>query len=313
VRIASLLPSATEILFALGLGESVVGVTHECDFPEAARSLPHLTRSLIPVGLTSPEIDAAVVQSQRDLHTLYTLDSELLASLAPDLILTQSLCDVCAVPRSDVDDAVCSMPRGAQVISLDPTSLEDVLADILRVGEACDRSGDAVRVVADLDARIGAVRERTAFAPRPRVFMAEWLDPIFCAGHWLPGMVEIAGGEPLHARPGEDSVRVDWADVQVSAPDVMVLTACGFDAARTLQEAVCMTQRPGWPSLPAVRDGRVFIMDGNAYFARPGPRLVDGAEMLARAVHPDLFAEAMPSGVAFKLAKGAVDFYEPYA
>ncbi|HEY7270360.1 MAG TPA: cobalamin-binding protein, partial [Dehalococcoidia bacterium] len=300
MRIASLLPSATEILFALGLGDSVVGVTHECDFPDEARSKPHLTRSLIPAGLSSAEIDAAVVQSQRDLHTLYALDSSLLASLRPDLVITQSLCDVCAVPRSEVDEAVCTMPREADVISLDPTSLEDVLRDVLRVGEACDRRDDARKVVAGLEARIEAVCSKTAGAMRPSVFVAEWLDPIFCAGHWLPGMVEIAGGCPLLGRRGEDSERVEWDAVLAAGPDVMLLMACGFDAQRTLEEASCMTARHGWADVPAVRSGRVFVMDGNAYFARPGPRLVDGTEMMARAFQPYRFDDLLPDGVAFK-------------
>ncbi len=311
-RIASLLPSATEIVFALGLGDSLAGVTHECDYPQAARGLPHLTRSLIPAGLTSGEIDLAVNAGLRDRHTLYALDSDLLARLQPDLVLTQSLCEVCAVPRSEVEASVCAMPRQATVLSLDPTSLDDVLADIGRVGEATGTAAEAARYVAGLTSRIEAVRDAAANSPRPRVFSAEWLDPIFCAGHWLPGMVELAGGQEALGRPGSDSVRTPWEAVRDYAPEVMVLMACGFDASRTLAEAACMTRRDGWRDLPAVKSGRVFVVDGNAYYARPGPRLVDGLELYGRMIHPELFMTPFAAGNAFKLISGTLDSFQPF-
>jgi iron complex transport system substrate-binding protein len=313
MRIASLLPSATEIAFALGLGDELVGVTHECDYPPAAQALPRLTRSLLPPGLSSAAIDAAVSASQRDAHTIYALDAGLLAQLQPDLVLTQSLCEVCAVPRADVEAAVCSMPRAASVLSLDPSSLDDVLGDIERVGVQTGRVNEAEAVVAGLRERIDAVRRRASMAPtRPRVFCAEWLEPIFCAGHWLPEMVAIAGGEEALGRPFVDSVRIDWAPVRDYAPEVIVLMPCGFDAAGASDEARCMTMRPGWEDLPAVRHGRVFIVDANAYFARPGPRLVEGLEILARLIHPELFDAPLPPGWVYKLAAGTADRFESY-
>jgi iron complex transport system substrate-binding protein len=196
LRIASLLPSATESVFELGLGDQLVGVTHECDYPAAARALPVLTRSLIPAGLSSAAIDAAVVASQRDEHTIYALDADLLARLEPDLVLTQSLCEVCAVPRSAVEDAVCTMPGSARVISLDPSSVGEMIEELERLAAELGVPENGARVAAELRRRLGKVESRAASAPtKPRVFCAEWLDPIFCAGHWLPEMVAIAGGE----------------------------------------------------------------------------------------------------------------------
>ena len=311
MRIASLLPSATEIAFILGLGDSVVGVTHECDFPEAARSRPVLTRSLLPTGLSSAEIDAAVVASQRDAHTIYALDAELLARLEPDIVLTQSLCEVCAVPREAVEAAVCTMPRTARVVSLDPSSIWDVLADIERVGAETRAVEAAAEVVAALKGRIEAVASRAQSLPRLRVFCAEWLEPIFCAGHWLPEMVQLAGGEERLGRPNVDSVRIPWQAVLDYQPEVIVMMPCGFDAAGALAETHWLTEREGWASLPAVRDGRVYVVDANAYYARPGPRLVDGVEILARLLHPDVFEAPLAQEYVFKLAPGSVDCFEP--
>jgi iron complex transport system substrate-binding protein len=313
VRIASLLPAATETVAALGLTDQLVGVTHECDYPEAVRALPKLTQSLLPSGMTSAEIDAAVTRSQHDDHTIYALDAELLARLQPDFVLTQSLCEVCAVPRSTVDEAVCSMPQQARVLSLDPSSVEDMLADIERVGEELGCRNQAATVVSDLKARVSAVREgASAVVSRPRVFCAEWLDPIFCAGHWIPEMVSIAGGEEALGRAFTDSVRVDWQAVQAWAPEVLIMMPCGFDAAGALSESKWMTERPGWRDLPAVRSGRVFVVDANAYFARPGPRLIDGVEVLARLMHPDVFTLRLTAGIAYKLKANTVDEFEPY-
>lgn len=312
MRIASLLPSATEIAFAIGAGDAVVGVTHECDYPEAARSLPALTRSMLPPGLSSAEIDAAVSASLRDAHTVYSLDAELLARLEPDIVLTQSLCEVCAVPHAVVAQAVCTMPRAARVLSLDPSSLADMLGDIERVGEATGRGREAADVVAALRRRIERVRETAAGAPRRRVFCAEWLDPIFCGGHWLPEMASLAGGEDALGRPLVDSVRIPWEAVRDYAPEVMVLMPCGFDAKGALQEAECMTGREGWSALPAVHNGDVFVVDANAYFARPGPRLVDGLEILGRLIHPERFSRPLPPGYAFRLAAGSSDRFVPF-
>jgi iron complex transport system substrate-binding protein len=312
MRIASLLPSATEIVYALGLGESLVGVTHECDYPDAARSLPALTKSLLATGLTSAEIDAAVTESQRDEHTIYALDTHLLAQLEPDLVLTQSLCEVCAVPRAEVEAAVCSMPRAARVLSLDPSSLDDMLADIGRVGVDTGRQREARDVVTALRGRIEAVQAKTAPLSKPRVFCAEWLDPIFCAGHWLPEMVGVAGGVEGLGRLGIDSVRIDWQAVREYAPEAVVLMPCGFDAEGALNEARFMMQREGWADVPAVRNGRVYVVDANAYFARPGPRLVDGVEILARLIHPEAFEAPLPETWAYRLVEGTPDRFETF-
>lgn len=302
MRIVSLLPSATEIVFAIGLGEDLVGVTHECDFPPAARRKTALTRNLLTAGLTSAEIDAAVALSQRDRHTIYALDAEALAALEPDVVLTQDLCEVCAVPRADVDAAVCSMPRAARVLSLDPACLEDVFADILRVGDALGVRHRASAVVAGLRARLDRVRNRTeSVAGRPRVFCAEWLDPVYRAGHWLPEMTALAGGEEGLGRPREPSTRIEWERVLEYAPEVIVAMPCGFDARGAVAEVATLTSRPGFTDLPAARAGRVYAVDASSYFARPGPRLVDGVEILARLLHPDAFPRPLPAGACYRL------------
>jgi iron complex transport system substrate-binding protein len=313
MRIVSLLPSATEIVYALGLGDSLVGVTHECDYPGAARSLPKLTQSLLPDGMTSAEIDSAVSASLRDQHTVYALDAALLQDLEPDFVLTQSLCEVCAVPREHVDEAVCTMPKAATVISLDPPSLNGMLSDIERVAGALQVPERGEDVVAQLRVRLRRLTKLiSSAATRPRVFAAEWLDPIFCGGHWIPEMILHAGGEDALGKPGVDSVRVDWDAVRKWAPEVLVMMPCGFNAQGALREARWMTQRPGWQELPAVQSGRVFVVDANAYFARPGPRLVDGVEILARLLHPSIFSRPLRPGDAYRLLPGSRDEFEAY-
>jgi iron complex transport system substrate-binding protein len=285
MRIVSLLPSATEILFALGLADEVVAVTHECDYPPEARAKPHITRSLLQPDMTSGEIDVAVSgQLTSDAHSLYSIDRELLARLAPDLIVTQALCEVC-----EVLDAVKSLPKQPQVLNLEPSSLRDVLDDIARAGAATGRQDEAARLLADLTARIERVKATVARAQtRPRVGFLEWLDPLFCGGHWNPELVELAGGEDAIGRKGQDSVRVSWERLRLYAPEVLVISCCGFSAERTRQELPLLEAQPGYAELPAVTSGRVHVVDGNAYFSRPGPRLVDSLEMLARFVHPEL-------------------------
>ena len=258
MRIASLLPSATEIACALGLESELVGMTHECDYPPRVRSLPALTESLIPHGLSSAAIGRAVSSSQRDRHTVYALDEARLRQLEPDLVLTQSLCEVCAVSRAAVDDAVCTMPRAATVLSLDPTCLHDVFADIERVGAATGRADGARSVVAALRARLEIVRRKAAGAARPRVFAAEWLDPPFCAGHWLPEMIAVAGGDDGLGRMGEESARIEWKAVLAYEPEVIVLMPCGFDGAGARREAAVLPRYEVWAALPAVEAGRVL-------------------------------------------------------
>jgi len=297
VRIVSLLPSATEIVCALGLSESLVGVTHECDYPPAARSRPIVTHSLLDHdGTTSEDIDQAVRQQLQDGLSLYELDYALLAQVAPDLVLTQALCDVCAVAYGDVERAIRDIsagnPLAPKVLSLEPTGLEDILATIEHVGAAAGVTQRAATLVSSLQARIERVRARTMQAERrPRVACLEWLSPTFGPGHWLPELVELAGGRPGLGQAHSESRRIAWDDVIAFAPEVIVVTPCGFDLRRTVVEAErVLPSRNGWAALPAVRHGRVYAVDGNAYFSRPGPRIVDSLELLAELIHPELCA-----------------------
>ena len=298
MRIVSLLPSATEIVCALGLSESLVGVTHECDYPPAVRSRPIVTHSLLDHnGSTSEEIDNAVSWQLHDGLSLYELDYALLAQIAPDLVLTQALCDVCAVAYGDVERAIrdisaAGVVLASQVLSLEPHGLEDILATIGHVGAAAGVAQRAVTLVSTLRARIERVRARTALAERrPRVACLEWISPTFGPGHWLPELVELAGGRPGLGTARCDSRRVAWDDVIAFAPEVIIVTPCGFDLRRTVAEAEqVLPSRNGWAALPAVRQGHVYAVDGNAYFSRPGPRIVDSLELLAELIHPELCA-----------------------
>jgi len=298
VRIVSLLPSATEIVFALGLGDMLVGVTHECDYPAMARSRPIVTHSLLNHdGATSEEIDQAVSQQLQDRLSLYELDHALLAQIAPDLVLTQSLCDVCAVAYGEVERAIRDISAvgdilAPKVLSLEPTGLEDILATIGHIGAAADAEQRAAVLVSELRARIERVRTRTALAGRrPRVACLEWLSPTFGPGHWLPELIELAGGRAGLGIAHSDSRRVAWDDVIAFAPEVIIVAPCGFDLRRTVEEAErVLPNRNGWAALPAVRQGRVYAVDGNAYFSRPGPRIVDSLELLAELIHPELCA-----------------------
>jgi iron complex transport system substrate-binding protein len=301
VRIVTLLPSATEIAFALGLGDQVVAVSHECDYPPAARERPAVTRSpLHGHALSSAEIDRRTTEQLREGGTLYYLDADRLRDLAPDLILTQELCDVCAVAQPEVKRAVRQLGTAPRVLSLEPNTLDDVLATIEAVGAATGREAKAAVLVAELQARIARVREgAAAVAARPRVFCLEWTDPPWVAGHWVPEIVALAGGADMLGGVGQPSVRIAWERVREAAPEVVVLMPCGYDLARTLAERDVVQALPGWDELPAVRAGRVYAVDGSSYFNRPGPRLVDGLELLAHLFHPDLFARpALPDAVA---------------
>ncbi len=304
MRIVSLLPSATEIVYALGLGDSLVAVTHECDYPAEARARPIVTRSLLDHSASSSaEIDEAVNQQLRDGLGLYALDQALLAELRPDLLLTQALCAVCAVSYGEVERAVRDVSTGfgdlaPQVLSLEPTGLDDILKTIKVVGAALGVRQQAAEVVAGLRARIERVRERAAQAPsRPRVACLEWIDPPFGPGHWLPELIELAGGRPGLGKAHADSRRLAWDDVIAFAPEVIVVTPCGFDLHRATEEALhVLPHRTGWEALPAVRKDRVYVVDGNAYFSRPGPRIVDSLELLAELIHPELFDGWGPHG-----------------
>jgi iron complex transport system substrate-binding protein len=251
--------------------------------------LPKVTSSEIEGHtMTSAEIDAAVERRITDTGSLYALDARLLEDLGPDLILTQGLCDVCAVSTSLVEGAVAGMKDEPEILTLNPTSLRDVLDDTLRIGEALGRGDETREKVAALEGRLADVEETVAGLRRPRVGCIEWLDPPFSAGHWVPEMVGVAGGEELFARPGEPSARLSWDDVFEAAPEVIVLMPCGFDANRAVEEARCVLPGlPGWDDLPAVKEGRVWAVDANSHFSRPAPRLVEGVEILARILHPE--------------------------
>jgi iron complex transport system substrate-binding protein len=286
-RIVSLLPSATEIVCALGLGGRLVGVTHECDFPPFVRRLPKVTRTLVPADAASGEIDRLVRERMEERRALYALDSEALVALEPDLIVTQALCGVCAVAEDEVRAAACSLPGGPRVVNLEPQSLSEVIASLRQVGTAAGVEDRAAAVIAALAARVEAVTARTAgIEERPRVALLEWLDPPFSCGHWSPELVRLAGGVEGLGREGQPSRRLSWEEVIAWRPEVVVLACCGFSVERTLADVALLRAVPGWAEVPAVRARRVFVVDGSQYFSRPGPRLVDSLEILAHALHP---------------------------
>jgi len=284
-----------------GAAESLVGVTHECDHPPGVERLPKLTSSRIDPALSGAEIDAEVNRLVTDDESIYALDLDLLEGLAPDLIITQGLCDVCAVSTSLVEEAISGLRSRPDLLVLNPTSLEDVLQDSVSIGDTLGRGREARENVALLRHRLDEVERAVAGLRRPRLGCIEWLDPPFSAGHWVPEMVRLAGGRELFAGPGERSVRLDWQTVFDAAPEVLVLMPCGFDAARAVEEAGALPNLPGWSDLPAVRDGRVWAVDANSFFSRPAPRLVEGVEILARILHPGAFPGQPGEGVASRL------------
>ncbi len=306
MRIASLLPSATEILFALGLGEDVAGVTHECDFPPEARKRRVVVRPRLPHGLSAAEIDRRVSEFLARGESLYSVDAEALRTIEPDLILTQELCDVCAASPDDLGTALASLPRAPRVISLTPHTLPDVWRDIVAVGEATGRVAQARALVAQLEERVAAVARAVEGATRPRVACLEWLDPPYCGGHWVPEMVERAGGRDILGRAGQPSFRVSWDDVSAAQPEVIVLMPCGYGMEDVLKEFANTPLPAVWKELPAVRAGRVFAVDASGYFSRPGPRLAGGVEILAHALHPGRVSLAFPQSVLRTALSAAV-------
>ncbi len=298
-RICSLLPSATEIVYALGLGDRLVAVTHECDYPPQAASKPHATSSVIDSeGMTGREIDTAVRESLAGWATIYHLDRELLNRLEPDLILTQELCDVCAVGTDEVRQVVSSLSHQPRIISLESTTLGGVLDSILAVGRLTGTLRLALEVVEALRDRLDAVRAAVAHAPTVPVLTLEWLDPPFVGGHWVPEMVEIAGGHDVLGEAGKPSREASWHDIAASGPAAIVLMPCGFGLARSIEEFERTDLPADWERLPAVRDGRVYAVDGSSYFNRPGPRLIDGVEIMAAILHPQSVAPTPEGAVA---------------
>jgi len=292
MRIASLVPSATEMLFALGLGGDVVAVTHECDYPPAARELPHLTATVLPEGLSAGEIDAAVKAVVGESKALYSLDEGRLAELAPDLIVTQAICDVCAVSFEDVVAVAARLPGRPRVVQQDPSSLGEVLDDVTRLGAAAGIEASAAGLRAELEARLAAVRAAVAGAGAPRVIALEWLDPPFVGGHWIPEMVAFAGGIDVAGPPGAKSPEVEWEALAGLDPDLVVVMPCGMYAEDSLAQAGQHRER-----IAALGATRVVAVDAASTYSRPGPRLVDGTELLAHLIHPDRVDP--PAGIAF--------------
>jgi iron complex transport system substrate-binding protein len=291
VRIVSLLPAATEILCALGLEGEIVGTTHECDYPPSMQELPRVTRALIPHDASSLEIDALVRERLKTQAALYSLDMEVLERLRPDLLVTQALCDVCAVAEAEVQEASCRLPGQPRVLNLEPMSLPDVFETLRQVGAATGRAAKAEEVIDALEHRVEAVRARSEAIPkqnRPRVAFLEWIDPPFSPGHWNPALIELAGGEDILGTSGLPSRTLPWHEIVQAQPDVLFVSCCGYTAERALQDMALLERQPGWASLPCVNNSRVIVSDGNAYFSRPGPRLVDSLEILAHALHPAL-------------------------
>lgn len=286
----------------VGAGDALVGVTHECDHPRGVEKLPRLTASKIDGSMGSAEIDAAVVRLS-DEGSIYALDARLLEELAPDLIITQGLCEVCAVSTNVVQEAAAKLPSAPRILSLNPTCVEDVFTDLVAVGGTLGRAEEARKEVADLRTRLARVGEAVAGLDRPRVGCLEWLDPPFSAGHWVPEVVRLAGGEEIFAGPGEPSARLRWEEVFEAGPEVLVLMPCGFGLERTVEEARALARSPGWGELAAVRNDRVWAVDANSYFSRPAPRLVEGVEILARILQPAAFGDT-PKG-AVRLARAS--------
>jgi iron complex transport system substrate-binding protein len=296
VRIVSLVPSATEMLFALGLGSDLIAVTHECDFPPVVEELPKVTRDVLPPGLSAAEIDAAVKERTLNGESIYELDVEQLHDLRPDLIVTQALCSVCAVSYDDVRTIAEELETQPMVISLDPHTVGEVLGDARTLAEATDRRDAAVDLVRAAAERIDRVRLAVRRAKRPRVVALEWLDPPFAAGHWTPQLIEFAGGVDVLGFAGENSAQRTWAEVRASQPDIVIVMPCGYDAEIAHREAEMHRDE-----LRAIGAGEVVAVDAAAYFSRPGPRIVDGLALLAHIIHPELVPEAPGEALTVEL------------
>jgi len=284
MRVVTLLPSATELVYALGV--EPVAVSHECDWPPAARERPSVVRSRIDDDASSAEIDRQVLEAER-AGGVYEIDLDALSAADPDLIVTQGICDVCAVDRVLVRDAVADLGLDCGLLTTDPHSLADVFDDIERLGAALSREDRAAELLETLRARVERVRERVPDAPRPRVAVLDWTDPVMTAGHWVPELVRSAGGD--YGLAAETSVPREWSEIREYDPDRLVVAPCGFDLERTAATLDDLTRREGWTDLTAVREGRAYAVDGNQYLNRPGPRLVDSLELLAGLLHPDVF------------------------
>jgi iron complex transport system substrate-binding protein len=289
LKIVSLLPSATEIVCELGLGDQLVGVTHECDYPAWVRDLPKVTKTLIPHDANSREIDALVRERLKTERALYTLDMPTLERLRPDLIVTQALCDVCAVAEAEVTAAACSLPGRPQVINLEPIYLDEVFQCMRLVGKAAGVAGQAVEAIDRLKKRVADVENRSlSIAARPSVVLLEWIDPPFSSGHWSPELVHMAGGIEIVGAQRQRSRTTTWDEIVEADPEYLVIACCGFDIERTQRDLPILANYPGFEDMACVKSDQVYIVDGNAYFSRPGPRLVDSLEILAHIIHPTI-------------------------
>jgi len=304
LRIVSLLPSATEMVCALGLADHLVGITHECDYPPPIIGKPIVVRNAIAMdGLSPQQIDAAVSARVRSGASLYEVDEQLLRQLAPTLILTQNLCQVCAPSGNEIDQVLKSLDPKPQVLWLTPESLAGIEVNLRELGKAADRIEEAEAVIASGRAtleRLAARMRNTSH--RPRVFCIEWVDPVYCSGHWVPEMVELAGGVDALSRKGADSIRIQWQEVLNWAPEVLIVSPCGFNLSGAEQQALRLRGNPQWTDLPSVQKEQVFAVDANSYFARPGPRVIQGIELLAHLIHPELCDWTGPQNAFQKVA-----------
>ncbi len=302
MRILSLLPSATEIVYALGLGDELVGVSHECDYPDETRTKPIVSTSHLSTTLRSEEINSVVSEHEHSSHSLYEIDDELLKQIDPDVILTQELCTVCAIPVAQVRDAARILTGTCCIVSLEPTNLQQILENISAVAQVTGRQAEAQALVQSLERRIQRIGAATStIQTQPRMFCMEWMEPLLAGGHWIPEMVRLAGGTDCFGRHGRHSRPVPWTELIDAAPEVIVIMPCGYKVARTLGEVDRLASMPHWMDLPAVRGGRVYVVDSPAYFSRPGPRVVTGLEILAQILQPKLFSGLIPIGSAVKL------------
>ncbi len=288
MRICSLLPSATEVIAALGLRDELVGISHECDYPPSVRSVPIMVEPMIPSdGLASDDIDRQVRELVASGQRLYRLKDRLMRDARPDLVLSQDLCHVCAITPEQLHDTLRSMPHQPTILTLNPGTVDDVIDDVVRIGDAAGRPTEGHRLAAHLRDRIKAVHDRVRdIAHRPRVACIEWLSPLFVAGHWVPEMVQLAGGQDVLAQPGSKSRVVTWDEVLAAAPDILIVMPCGFSVERTHTELLQLMQQPGqWQLSPTLAE-QTYLVDASSYFSRPGPRLIDGIELLAAILHP---------------------------
>jgi iron complex transport system substrate-binding protein len=291
-RIVSFLPSATEMACALGLSDRLMGVSHECDYPLEVSGKPIVVRSALPIeSMSQSEIDVAVSGRLKRGLSLYQVDESAVRDIGPDLILTQDLCQVCAPSGNEVSQLLAQLPSKPRILWQTPKTIGEIFDCIRELGEATGREAVADALVRAGRTRVDAISAVTSrLTYRPRVFCLEWMDPIYCSGHWVPEMVRIAGGVDGLGREGADSVRVSWNDVRTFAPEVLIVMPCGFDLGKTVAHAEMLSAFEGWSDIPAARAGRVYAVDANAYFSRPGPRVIEGTELLAHLIHPTLFA-----------------------